>query len=169
MDVGTYVQKQMTRVWSQIDAVVNDITDEQFNWPPPGTINPISAIFVHMLNAEDYFINCVLQGRSPCWVEQEWGQKTGVQTPPGWGRSWEEFRTVKIPVPPVLAYQQVVRVATDTYLADLTAEELERRVEFAGDELLVAEVLTLLVVHSASHAGEIAAVKGMQGLRGLPK
>jgi len=25
-----------------------------------------------------------------------------------------------------------------------------------------------LVVHSAGHAGEIAAVKGMQGIKGLP-
>jgi uncharacterized damage-inducible protein DinB len=168
MDIRTYIQKQMTRVWSQIDAAVNDTTDEQFNWPPPGTINPISAVFVHMLISEDYFINTVVQGKSPFWVEQGWDQKTGVQTPPEWGRSWDEFRTAKISVAPVLAYQQAVRVATDTYLADLTAEELERGVEFAGNELPVAEVLTLLVVHSASHAGEIAAVKGMQGLRGLP-
>ena len=68
----------------------------------------------------------------------------------------------------MLAYEQAIRVATDTYLADLTAEELERQVTLGGNVLPVAEVLMTLVVHIASHAGEIAAVKGMQGIKGLP-
>ena len=80
----------------------------------------------------------------------------------------EEFKTIKIAVAPVLAYKRAIRVATDTYLANLTVEELLRRVVFAGNELPVAEVLMTMVVHSARHAGEIAAVKGMQGIKGLP-
>lgn len=168
MDVKTYIQQQMANVRRQIDAAVKDTTDEQFNWPPPGTINPISAIVIHVLAGEDYFIQTVLQGKSRCWEVQEWGRKIGIQTPPEFGRSWDEFKTVKILVAPVLAYEQVIRVATDAYLADLTAEELDRQVDFAGNVLPVAEVLMRLVVHSASHAGEIAAVKGMQGVKGLP-
>ena len=168
MDINTYIQQQMANVRRQIDAAVKDTTEEQFNWPPPGTINPISAVLVHMLIAEDYFIKTVLEGKPPCWVEQEWGRKTGVQTPPEQGRPWDEFRTAKIPLAPVLAYEQAIRAETDTYLANLTAEELDRRVEFLGNEVPVAEVVMTLVVHSASHAGEIAALKGMQGLKGLP-
>lgn len=168
MDIKTYIQQQMANLYNQIDAAVKDTTDEQFNWPPPGTINPISAILIHMLIAEDYFINTVIQGKSPCWVEQEWGQKTCVQTPPQQGCSWDEFRTVQISVAPVLAYEQAVRDSTDTFLTDLAVEDLDRQVDFVGNELSVAEVLMTLVVHSASHAGEIAAIKGMQGLKGLP-
>ncbi len=168
MDVKTYIQQQMANVRRQIDAVVKDTTDEQFNWPPPGTINPISAILIHMLAGEDYFIQTILQGKSRCWEVQEWGRKIGIQTPPEPGRSWDEFKTVKILVVPVLAYEEMIRGATDNYLADLTAEELDRQVNFAGSVLPVAEVLMTLVVHIASHAGEIAAVKGMQGIKGLP-
>ncbi len=164
MDIKTYIQQQMNNVRRQIDLVVQDLTDEQFNWPPPGTISPISAILIHMLAGEDYFIQSVIQGKSPCWEVQDWGRKIGVSGPPAQGRSWGEFKTVKISVAPVLAYEQAIRVATDTYLANLTAEELDQRVNFAGNELPVAEVLMTLVVHSASHAGEIAAVKGMQGI-----
>lgn len=168
MDVKTYIQQQMANVRRQIDAVVKDTTDEQFNWPPPGTINPISAILIHVLAGEDYFIQAVLQSKPRCWEVQEWGRKIGILTPPEPGHSWDEFKTIKILIAPVLAYEQAIRVATNTYLADLTVEELDRQVNFAGNMLPVAEVLMTLVVHIASHAGEIAAVKGMQGIKGLP-
>jgi len=168
MDVKTYIQRQMANVRRQIDIVVQGITDEQFNWPPPGTISPISAILIHMLAGEDYFIQSVIQGKSTFWEVQEWGRKIGVPTPPAQGDSWDELKTLKILVAPVQAYEQAIRIATDGYLADLTVEELNRRVNFAGEELPVAEVLMTLVVHSASHAGEIAAIKGMQGIKGLP-
>jgi hypothetical protein len=41
-------------------------------------------------------------------------------------------------------------------------------VSFAGKMFPAAEVLMILIVHTASHAGEIAAIKGMQGIKGLP-
>ncbi len=168
MDTQTYIQQQMANVRRHIDAVVKDTTDEQFNWLPPGTINPISAILVHVLAGEDYFIQAVLQGNPRCWEAEGWGRKIGILTPPEPGRGWDEFKTIKISVAPVLAYEQSIRLATDAYLADLTIEGLNRQVNFAGNVLPAAEVLMTLVVHIASHAGEIAAVKGMQGIKGLP-
>jgi uncharacterized damage-inducible protein DinB len=168
MDVKTYIQQQMANVRRQVDAVANGITDEQFNWLPPGTINPIGVILLHMAGGEDYFIQTVLQGKPRCWETQEWGGRIGIQTPPGPAPSWDEYKKVKFVVAPVLAYQQVIRSATDVYLAGLTAEELDRQVNFAGHGVPAADVLMTLVVHITSHAGEIAAVKGMQGLKGLP-
>jgi uncharacterized damage-inducible protein DinB len=168
MDIRTNIQQQIANVHRQIDVVVQGITDEQFNWPPPGTISPVSTILLHLLAGEDYFIQSIIQGKPPCWAVEGWGQKVGITTPPAQGSSWEEFKTIKIQIAPVLDYEQVVRVATDRYLADLTEDELDRRVDFAGKELPVAEVLMTLVVHGASHAGEMAAVKGMQGIKGLP-
>jgi hypothetical protein len=69
---------------------------------------------------------------------------------------------------PVLAYAEAVCEATNGYLARLTDDELDRRVSFFGRESSVGDVLARFVAHTASHAGEIAAVKGMQGLQGLP-
>jgi hypothetical protein len=53
-------------------------------------------------------------------------------------------------------------------LAKLTDDELDRQVSFFGSESSVADVLVRFVAHTAGHTGEIAAVKGMQGLQGLP-
>jgi uncharacterized damage-inducible protein DinB len=168
MDIKTYIRKDMAYVHQYIDAVLDGITDEQFNWLPPGTINPISTIFLHLLAAEDYFIQSLIRGEPLYWVAQEWGQKIGVQAPPEQGHNWDEFKTSRVLVSPVLTYQQAIRAATDTYLDSFSEEELDRRVAFAGDEFSVAELLMRLIYHSACHGGEISAVKGMQGLKGLP-
>lgn len=168
MEIKNYVQQQIGGVRCLIDDVLKDLTEEQFNWPPPGSINTISAILNHMLISEDYFIQSVVQGKPPHWEVGQWGSKLGVQTIPEQGESWDNFKNIKISIIPVLVYDQAIRAATDTYLADLTVKELDRRVNCIGDVLPVAEVLMKLVVHSASHAGEIAAVKGMQGIKGLP-
>ena len=168
MDVITYIKQQIVNVRSQIDATVEDLTEEVFNWLPPGTINPISAILIHVVSGEDFFIQSVLQGKPMYWETQEWGQKIGVKAPPRPEQSWDEFRTTKIMVAPVRAYEKVNRAATDTYLSNLTVDELDRQVNFVGDVIPAAEVLTSLVVHIANHSGEIAAIKGMQGIRGLP-
>jgi len=57
--------------------------------------------------------------------------------------------------------------ATDAYLAALTQPELERKVKFAGGERTVADMLILCVAQAQGHMGEIAALKGIQGVKGL--
>jgi hypothetical protein len=168
MDVRTYIQQQMVEMNDFVAAAINDVTEEQFNWVPPGTVSPISAILLHTLSAEDYFIQEVLQGRTRIWDEQGWLGKIGVQAPGGPGADWSVFKTTRIALAPVLAYGQLLRPATDAYLVALTAEELDRQVKFGKAMHPAASVLVRLIVHTASHAGEIAAVKGMQGFKGLP-
>lgn len=65
-------------------------------------------------------------------------------------------------------YQATVRIATGRYLNQLTAEKLISTVEFHGQGVAVAQILPSLVIHLVGHAGEIAALKGVQGVKGLP-
>jgi len=168
MDVITYIRQQMNNAYQQLDTIMQDITEDQFNWLPSGTINPISVILVHVLGGEDFFVQSILQAKPRIWESQKWGQNIGIQEPPGPGSNWDEIRAIKMTMAPLLAYGQALRKATDTYLANLTPAELEHQVNFAGQPRSVAEILMILVVHIASHAGEMAAVKGMQGIKGLP-
>jgi hypothetical protein len=39
MDAMTFIQQQMDNVHGQVDIVMKDLAGEQFNWPPPGTVN----------------------------------------------------------------------------------------------------------------------------------
>ena len=67
---------------------------------------------------------------------------------------------------PMLAYQQVVRAATDSYLDKLTLDELDRVVKSARGERSVATMFIHLVNHALIHAGEIGALKGIQAAKG---
>jgi hypothetical protein len=168
MNVIEYIQREMAGVRHMVDMTMKDITPELFNWAPPGTANTISAIFIHLMKTEDDFIHKIIQGKPSIWESSGWSEKTGVQNPPSIGEDWSGFKHRKIAIQPLLDYEVAVWAATDAYLATLTAGELDRKVKFARGERTVAEMLLLSASQSLSHTGEIAALKGIQGVKGLP-
>lgn len=166
MDAKDFVIRQFRWARRQADSVLLDVTEEQFNWNPPGTVSAIRAIFLHMVTIEDAYIQEAILDKPRLWVEQGWEEKIGSRAP--WrGENWEDLKDKVLTLEDVAEFQLVVREATDAYLESLTAEELDRRVEFEGRERRIGDVLSMLVVHNLSHAGEIAALKGVQGAAGL--
>ena len=168
MNAIEYIKREAASVRRSTDRVMNDVTDELFNWAPPGTANTISATFVHFVNAEDSFIQKVLQGKPTVWETGGWAEKTGIVKPPSKGEDWSEFKHRKVNIQPLQDYKLAVWAATDAYLTTLTEAELDRMVQFAGGERTVGEMLMLSASQAHSHLGEIAALKGIQGAKGLP-
>jgi uncharacterized damage-inducible protein DinB len=168
MDSIAFIRHMIDSVRRQTDDSMKDTTVEQFNWAPPGTASPISAVLVHLLNGEDFFFQTIIQGRPKLWDSDGWGEKTGVKNTPDFGGNWEEFKQMTLALEPVLAYQGALRAAEDAYLDTLNPEELEREVEFSPNENTVAAILIHIISHSFCHAGEIAVLKGIQGVKGLP-
>ena len=161
MDTIEFIRQLVAAVRRQTDESMKDMTVEQFNWTPPGTANPISAIFVHLLNSEDAFVQTLMQGKPKLWDEGGWAEKTGVKVTPGYSGGWE-VKNMTLALEPILAYQQVVRTATDSYLDKLTPDELDRVVKSARGERSVATMLIHVVNHALIHSGEIGALKGIQ-------
>ena len=151
-----------------VDATFQGLTDEQLNWTPPGEANPIRAALLHTIAAEDRYFQTVLRGQPMLWESGGWSEQVGLPYPPSAGRGWDEVKTTTLALEPVLAYAQAVRAATESYLAALTNEELDRTVQFFGGERPAADVITTFVAHTLGHAGEIAALRGAQGVKGLP-
>jgi hypothetical protein len=168
MNATRFVQQQVAEAHSLNDAAMAGVTADQFNWLPPGTINPIKCAFLHAVGGEDIFFQLILQGRPPLWATGGWAGRIGLAQAPGGGQGWEEARSTTLALTPVLEYAEAVRSATNEYLARLTDDELDRQVSFFGTESSVAVVLARFVTHTACHTGEIAAAKGVQGLQGLP-
>jgi hypothetical protein len=162
MDTIEFIRQLIAGVRRQTDESMKDMTVEQFNWTPPGTANPISAIFVHFLNSEDAFVQTQMQGKPKIWEEGGWAEKTGVKVPPGYSGGWEEVKHMTLVLEPLLAYEQSVRAATDAYLNSLTPDELDRVVKTARGDRSVATIFTLVVNHALIHSGEIGALKGVQ-------
>jgi len=168
MDILEYIQRQMAGMRRSVNNVMKDMTPELFNGATPGTANAISATFVHFMNAEDNFIHKVIQGKPSVWESGPWSEKAGILKPPSSGEDWSSYKHRQIAIQPLLDYQAAVWADTDAYLATLTPEELGHKVKFAGGERTVADMLLLSVSQSLSHSGEIAALKGVQGAKGLP-
>jgi hypothetical protein len=168
MDVVVYAKGLFAAMRRLRDAALRNTTDEQLNWIPPGIANPIRASLVHLLTSEDRVIHVVLQGKPMVWESGDWGEQIGLAAHPGYGPGWDDAKSTTLRLAPLLDYAAAVGAAADEYIARLTPEELERTVPYLGDERPVRDVLAMMVVHASAHAGEIAALKGIQGVKGLP-
>ena len=168
MDVIEYIRRQMAGMRRSINGNMKNMTSELFNYPSPGTANTISATYVHLIYSEDHFVQEILQGKASVWESGKWSEKVGIPKPPDIGEDWSDFKHQQLPIQPQLDYAEAVWAATDAYLEPLKAEDLDRMVKFAGGERTVADMLLLGTSQALGHNGEIAALKGIQGVKGLP-
>ena len=90
----------MARVRAMVDRTMDGVTDDLFNWAPPGTANTISATFCHLMNVEDNIIQTVLQGKTSIWDRDGWSGKTGIQKPPHIGEDWSAYQQMTIAIDP---------------------------------------------------------------------
>jgi hypothetical protein len=169
MDFRAYLRGQLQFTHNTLEQVVADLDDETLNHRWPGsTTNNIAAIYAHAVTAEDGIVNGLVLGRAPVFNE-DWAAKTGVpaKQSPNLDDAWAA--QIKMNLPAFREYAALVYAATDKAVAemdDVAAEEVidtpfgkQPRLEFMGN---------LGVVHAWGHMGEIAAIKGTRGLKGLP-
>jgi uncharacterized damage-inducible protein DinB len=169
MDARDYLQRQFSEVRRLAGAPVIEITDEQVNWMPPGTANAIGATLLHQAGTEDAIVQRALRGEPRIWERDGWAEKTGVAMLPGQRGGWEEMKGQTVSLAPIQAYAAAVHAATDAYLASLTDAELRREMPWPfGGTRTVADFLALVAVHTVFHAGEVSALKGVQGAQGIP-
>ena len=171
MNVQSAVREQMGFWHSMLEPIIADCTQEVMHKNLPGaTITSIASIYAHLVFVEDVIVHGMLQGKPPVYQAQGWGPKLGVEMPgPPPEISPEWAQAVKLDLPSFQEYANVVFAATDSYLAGLSDAELERKVNTPAGEQTVAWVLAVILgTHLPQHVGEIAALKGVQGLKGLP-
>ena len=171
MNVQSAVRQQLGFWHGALEQMVSDCSQEVLHKNlPEATITSIASIYAHIVFSEDFIVHGWLQGKPILYEAQGWGPKLGVKFPgpppemtPEWGRA------VRMDLPPFQEYAKAVHAATDAYLAGLPDAELERKVQTpAGEQPIAWAIATILGTHAPQHIGEIAALKGVQGLKGLP-
>jgi uncharacterized damage-inducible protein DinB len=167
MDSITYLKKQIKSVQNLQDSVLLGLSNETVNQIPPGKVSPIGVIWLHMVNGEDIFTS-ILLGQKPLWNSGGWDQRFGVEKPPNIGEDWSTFQEAELTIDLLQDYQVAVRENISACLAQTTSKTLDETVRFFSDSDPKAEVWKLLVTHSLSHTGEISALKGIFGEKGLP-
>ena len=167
MDTIKYLEKQVESLQNFQDSVLQGITDEILNKFPPGNVSSIGVIWLHMINGEDYFTS-ILMGQESLWNSGGWKERFGLEKPPDYGEDWSTFKDTPLTIDLLQAYHNAARENIHTCLNQTTSKTLDETVKFFTDNDLKADVWKLLITHSLSHAGEISAIKGIFGEKGLP-
>src|SRR5262245_33544202 len=154
-----------------LEQVVSGLAEEQLHWAPSGTANTIAATYAHVVGSEDVLVQeTLLEGTA--LGKSAWAGRSGISRPIlRRGADWFQWsRRVRVDLGAARAYAAAVYAATDAYLAGLDADALAMppSAPVPGGQTLSWLVNNLLVEHAALHAGEIAVLRGLQGLQGLP-
>ena len=163
MHATRYAKLQLEQAFNLINGAAQGMDDKQYNWKPEGTCNPAGKNHVHALTSIDFFLNFIAQGKPTLW--QSFATEHGLPQNPleVWGYDGQ------ISMDAVNAYGQKVQQSALDYLATLSDADLDREVDtrFFGTQN-VGFLLQLAGMHTVGHTGDIAALKGIQGLKGLP-
>ena len=79
MRAGDFIALQIGRQRWLADSVLQDLTEEQLNWSPPGATNTIATILLHVTGTDDTFINVLAQGRQTVWESGNWSERRELE------------------------------------------------------------------------------------------
>lgn len=158
-----YAKLQIEQAFGLLGACAGGMDETQYNWKPGGTANSAATSHVHSLTSADFFVNGAVQGKPLMWPA--FAAANGLPSNPM--EIWSFAGT--IPYAKMQEYAQQVQKSIVEYVDTLTDAELDREVEtqFFGKKP-VGYLVQLAAMHAVGHGGDIAAVKGMQGIKGLP-
>ena len=150
---------------SWLESIVCDLTPEQAAWHPAGRANTIASTYAHVVRNFDEDINEHFFER-PLFSDGPWRGRTGL--PPG-PVEWEPG--VVIDWLALREYGRAMCAFVVEWVDRLTNADLERKVVMGTAAHLASwqgiEVVRLTAGrHVWMHGGEIACLKGLQGLDG---
>jgi len=166
MEMLEYLLSSVKAVNDMVDTAMQDLTDDVVNFQPGGTANTIAQLLAHMVTGQDLLINDKIGGGRSLH-ESGWAEKTGipVERPLIWQREgWQ------IDIPGFDAYRKEVAKAAEWTFVSMKPEDLDHEVSWVRGPTRPLALMTqvIFVHHALGHCGEISAIKGMQGLKGLP-
>lgn len=149
------------------NAVTTDLTNEAARYVVPGgTLPNAAAIIAHTLWGEDMVVNAALE--RPTLLESGRFAPSGMLSP--MNAMTPEFLAQSFDLQGLREYADAVFANTASGLETITPAALDRMLPTPlGTEMDAASFMASFgVVHVGVHTGDISALKGAQGLRGLP-
>jgi|CXWL01.1.fsa_nt_gi hypothetical protein len=171
MKVQEAIRTQLDFWHGTVEQMMSECSSDILHKVPTGsTADSIAGIYAHAVIAEDVIAHAFLQGKAPLYQEGGWESRLGIAfpgVPPSMTPQWAA--SVKMNVPVFQEYSKVVYAATDAYLAAVADAELDRKTQGPFGETTIGWMVSaLLATHPVGHAGELAALKGVHGEKGLP-
>jgi hypothetical protein len=169
------LKEELKNAHETFETTAADITPEQLQVDPGGLALPLGATYAHLIFSEDVIVHGMLQQKEPLF-KRTWKDKTGASKPmPPMDEKWENAnrtwaKSVTIDLPKLREYAKAVYAATDTYIDSIKEEDLEKEVDLGSwGKYTIAHLLySFIIGHANSLAGEMSALKGVQGAKGYP-
>ena len=169
--VVEYLRGQFQQAHGWLEGTMEGVTNEVAQKQPGGKATGIGAQYGHVVASEDGMINGLLRGAAPVMATSRAG-RTGLSVLPPGDEKWGDWaRDVQVEIDTLRSYAQDTFAATDSYLASLSDGDLARPIDLSFIGLGVQNVgftLNILLSNVHNHCGEIACLKGLQGLKGYP-
>jgi len=166
-----FIRSSLKQLHNTYNDSIGDLTPEQLNWRANDKGHPISFILWHYVRTEDNIIQFVLQRKPTVWMESGWDKKFGLHaTAQGTGMSLSDAQALRLePKEDFETYMRAVWDATDAYLASADDEFLQQKttVKPLGEMPIQNAIGNMCLTHGFTHLGEIAHLRGLQGLRGM--
>ena len=173
MDAIELIRYETRRTWQWLAMTVSDITEEQANWQPPGVANSIAATWAHTVFAADEDFNQIYGG-GRMFLRSSWADRSELsELPPAEGE-WDWFQwggRMRMDVGAFRRYAAAVWESIEGSLDGVTYDDLRRDFDMTLWGLGMwkgFDIFSLHMHHARIHGGEIACLKGIQGLKGLP-
>jgi hypothetical protein len=169
MDVRDLLLAQHSSAHEMLDGVIAGIDYSLLHRVLEGaTNNSIASTYAHIYLSEDHFVNVTLCGEATIYDRGGWRDHTGVAPQNGGRQDADWAKHVRLNFERFRPYASEVRKSTAAFLQSATEAELGREV---GTQVKMPAAIFFARVnlyHIAGHTGEIAALKGVAGLKGLP-
>ena len=164
--LSDHLRNEFASAHGIFQGVIADIPEDSLHSTLPGsTVGTPASIIAHAVLSEDFIANNLV-GRATLYESAGWKERVGVEMPgPRQNPEW----AAKVRITPVFFdYAKAVFENTENVVGGMTEADLARKIPGIQGETTVSRWLAVGVIHVAEHSGELAAVKGVQGLRGLP-
>ena len=183
MEMKELIQNGLEDVNIIFDRTLDGLTAEELKWQPRPDAKSIGFILFDSIRAEDHLIHR-LQGKPQLWESAKWYQKFNKTIGDGGAHyTAEQLAAFVVPdLKDLLAYAEVVRKETLSYLKGLKPKDFDKKVNMpppiaiqAGRPTpprpllypIVGSMLIHLLTRFAERVGEISYIRGLQ--RGMDK
>lgn len=175
MDIIDFYRLEQQRIHNWMRNSISDLTSHEWHYTTEGRANNIAFLVWHCVRTEDNILRFILLGRPTIWVEGNWHER--LHLPPrvqGTGMATEEARAFHIADTALfMEYVEEVWREFEAYLASISdgGKELSERVVTVkplGNMPAIQAIGQVCISHLFIHFGEIAALQGELGKKGLP-
>lgn len=163
MNAIEYATEHCQSAFEMLRQVTGDLDDAFYNREPGGTASSVGKTHVHALTSMDFFVNVGARGSGRLWAR--FASAHGLTENPR--EIWTSQAALSLDA--INEFADELQAVVIGYIQSLSAADFDSEVETQvyGRQTRGA-LIRFAATHSIAHGGEIAAAKGVLGLKGLP-